>query len=67
MTIDGSQESESRIKMMLHWDVNNGISRRSWAQNKPAKFAIQQAMKENKDLKVTLANEADDKLLNGLF
>ncbi len=67
MVIDGSQEAENRIKMMLHWDVNNGISRRSWAQNKPAKFAIQQAMKENKDLKVTLANEADDLLLDKLF
>ncbi len=67
MVIDGSPEAESRIKMMLHWDVNNGISRRSWAQNKPAKFAIQQAMKENSDLKVTLPNEANDELLDGLF
>lgn len=67
MTIDGSPEAENRLKMMLHWDVNNGISRRSWAQNKPAKFAIQQAMKENPDLQVTLPNEADDKLLDGLF
>ena len=67
MTIDGSPEAESRIKMMLHWDVNNGISRRSWAQNKPAKFAIQQAMKENPDLIVTLPNEADENLLDELF
>jgi urocanate hydratase len=67
MLIDGSPEAENRIKMMLHWDVNNGISRRSWAQNKPAKFAIQQAMKDNKDLKVTLPNEADDRLLDELF
>ena len=67
MTIDGSKEAESRIEMMLHWDVNNGISRRSWAQNKPAKFAIQQAMKENKKLKVTLPSEADDKFLDRLF
>lgn len=67
MVIDGSPEAESRIKMMLHWDVNNGISRRSWAQNSPAKFAIQQAMKENPGLKVTLPNEADEELLEGLF
>jgi urocanate hydratase len=67
MVIDGSPEAENRIKMMLHWDVNNGISRRSWAQNKPAKFAIQQAMKENHDLKITLPNEADDALLDELF
>jgi urocanate hydratase len=67
MTIDGSPEAENRLKMMLHWDVNNGISRRSWAQNKPAKFAIEQAMKENPDLKVTIPNEADADLLDGLF
>ncbi len=67
MVLDGSQEAGTRLKMMLHWDVNNGISRRSWAQNTPAKFAIQQAMKENPDLKVTLPNEANDELLDGLF
>lgn len=67
MTIDGSPEAEHRLKMMLHWDVNNGISRRSWAQNKPAKFAIEQAMKENPELKVTMPNEADAELLDSLF
>ncbi len=67
MTIDGSDDAERRIKMMLHWDVNNGIARRSWAQNAPAKFAIQQAMKENPELKVTLPNEADETLLDKLF
>jgi urocanate hydratase len=67
LTIDGSVEAEERLKMMLHWDVNNGIARRSWAQNPAAKFAIQRAMKENPELKVTLANEADDDLINRLF
>jgi urocanate hydratase len=67
LTIDGTAESEERLKMMLHWDVNNGIARRSWAQNPAAKFAIRQAMKDNPKLKVTLANEADEDLINGLF
>jgi urocanate hydratase len=67
LTIDGSVEAEEKLKMMLHWDVNNGIARRSWAQNPAAKFSIQQAIKENQELKVTLANEADENLLNGLF
>jgi urocanate hydratase len=67
LTIDGTPEAEERLKMMLHWDVNNGIARRSWAKNPAAKFAIQQAMKENPELKVTLANEADESLINGLF
>jgi urocanate hydratase len=47
--------------------VNNGIARRSWAQNPAAKFSIQQAMKENADLRITLANETEDDLINGLF
>ena len=67
MTIDGSADAERRIKMMLHWDVNNGIARRSWAQNTPARFAIQQAMKENPALKVTLPNEADEEVIERLF
>ncbi len=67
LTIDGSNDAGRRLKMMLHWDVNNGIARRSWAQNKPARFAIEQAMKENPELKVTLANEADENLLDRLF
>jgi urocanate hydratase len=67
MTIDGTPESEKRLKLMLHWDVNNGIARRSWARNKPARFAIEQAMKENTELKVTLPNEADDDFLTTLI
>lgn len=67
MTIDGTPDAEERLKMMLYWDVNNGISRRSWARNKPARFAIEQAMKENPKLKVTLPEEADDALLASLF
>jgi urocanate hydratase len=51
---------------MLFWDVNNGISRRSWARNKEANFAIKRAMKMNSDLKVTMPNTADDSLINSL-
>ncbi len=40
MVIDGSDEADRRIHQMLHWDVNNGIARRSWARNKEAIFAI---------------------------
>jgi urocanate hydratase len=67
LTIDGSSEAEERLKLMLHWDVNNGIARRSWAQNPAAKFAIKQAMNENRELKITLANEADEYLIDSLF
>ncbi len=67
MTIDGSEEAGRRLKQMLHWDVNNGIARRSWARNEPALFAIKRAMQENPNLIVTLPNLTDDKLIDGLF
>lgn len=67
MTLDGSADTDRRLKQMLHWDVNNGIARRSWARNEPAMFAIKRAMKENPNLKVTLPNLTDEKMIDGLF
>ncbi|MGC9352195.1 MAG: urocanate hydratase [Mariniphaga sp.] len=67
LTIDGSDVAKKRLEMMLYWDVNNGIARRSWARNKPARFTIERAMEENPELKVTLANEADEQLLENLL
>ena len=67
MVLDGSEEADRRLEMMLHWDVNNGISRRSWARNKEAIFAVQREMKKRPDLKVTLPNLADDELIDKLF
>ncbi len=67
MLLDGSEEADQRLRMMLHWDVNNGISRRSWARNEEAIFAIKRAMEQEPRLKVTLPNLADDQLINDLF
>lgn len=67
MLLDGSSDAERRLKNMLFWDVNNGISRRSWARNEGAVFAIKRAMEANPNLKVTLPNFADDQLIEGLF
>ena len=67
MLLDGSPEAERRLKMMLHWDVNNGIARRSWARNSEAMFAIKREMERTPELRVTLPNLADDKLINSLF
>ena len=67
MVLDGSAEADRRLKCMLFWDVNNGISRRSWARNEGAVFAMKRAMEENPDLKVTLPNMADDKLIESLL
>ena len=63
MVIDGSDDAERRIKNMLHWDVNNGIARRSWARNEPAIFAIKREMERTPLLKVTLPNIVDENIL----
>ena len=67
MLLDGSADADRRLKNMLFWDVNNGISRRSWARNEGAVFAIKRAMEANPNLKVTLPNYADDQLVESLF
>jgi urocanate hydratase len=64
MVIDGSEEAERKIKNMLLWDVNNGISRRSWARNEGAIFAIKREMERTPSLKVTIPHIANSHLLD---
>lgn len=64
MLLDGSDDSDRRLKMMLHWDVNNGIARRSWARNEGAIFAIKREMERSPNLKVTLPNLVEENLLD---
>ena len=64
MVIDGTPECDSRIKMMLFWDVNNGIARRSWARNKGSIDAITREMQRTPQLTVTMPNLVDDDLIN---
>lgn len=63
MVIDGSEESDRRIREMLLWDVNNGIARRSWARNEGAVAAIRREMERTPGLVVTLPNAADDNVV----
>lgn len=63
MVLDGSEAAAKRLESMLFWDVNNGISRRSWARNEGAIFAIKRAMAAQPLLKVTLPNLVDDALI----
>ena len=67
MLIDGTKESEEKLLSMLDWDVNNGISRRAWARNDGAIFAIKRAMENNPRLRVTLPNTADDELIDSIY
>ena len=63
MLLDGSDDADRFLKSMLFLDVNNQISRRSWARNEDAVFAVKRAMKAEPNLKVTMPNFVDE----GLF
>ena len=66
LVLDGSKEADNRLANMLFYDVNNGISRRSWARNKEALFAIQREMDRTPGLKVTLPNIVEENIINDL-
>ncbi|WP_372774037.1 urocanate hydratase [Mangrovibacterium sp.] len=66
LVLDGSEQADANLKMMLLYDVNNGIARRSWARNKAAMFAIQQEMKQTPALHVTIPNLVDPTVLDHL-
>jgi len=67
MMLDGSAACEKRLRMMLYWDVNNGIARRCWARNSGADFTIRQAMKTEPDLQITLPNLVEDSTLDDII
>ncbi|MDI9340290.1 MAG: urocanate hydratase [Sediminibacterium sp.] len=67
MVLDGSADADRRLEQMLFWDVNNGISRRAWARNKEALFAIKREMQRTPDLKVTLPNLVEQGIIENLF
>ncbi len=67
MLLDGGADAERNLKMMLHWDVNNGVARRNWARNENAVFAIKRAMEVEPLLQVTIPNLVDDSLLENII
>ena len=67
LLLDGSDDADRKLRSMLFWDVNNGISRRNWARNEEAVFAIKRAMESEPLLKVTVPNFADDDLINSIY
>jgi urocanate hydratase len=64
MVLDGTREAGEKLRMMLHWDVNNGIARRSWARSEGALFTLEREMKRTPGLKVTVPYIADDELID---
>jgi len=67
MLLDGSKDAHSKLKNMLFWDVNNGISRRSWARNDGAIFSAKRAMETNPKLKITIPNIVEDNIIENLL
>jgi len=67
MVLDGKEETDKKLEMMLFWDVNNGISRRSWARNPGAVFAIKRAMQHYPSLNVSIPYFVKDELIQSLF
>ncbi|SHG70076.1 urocanate hydratase [Flagellimonas flava] len=67
MVLDGTEEASRRLQNMLFYDVNNGISRRSWARNEEALFAIKREMERTPNLEVTLPNLVETDILDHLF
>ncbi len=67
MVIDGSEDSECRIRRMLPWDVDNGIARRSWARNEGAQAAIRREMARTPGLQVTMPVAADEELMRNIL
>ena len=67
MVLDGTEDASRKLRMMLHWDVNNGIARRSWARNKGALFTLRREMERTQGLKVTIPFIADDSIIDQVF
>ncbi|MCE2613983.1 urocanate hydratase [Flavobacteriaceae bacterium D16] len=67
LLLDGSVKALNNLRNMLFFDVNNGISRRGWARNEEALFAIKREMKRSPGLEVTLPNLVEEDSLKGLF
>ncbi len=63
MVLDGTPETEEKLRNMLHWDVSNGIARRSWARNKGAMFTLKREMERTPGLMVTMPYQANDKII----
>ena len=67
MVLDGTPATEEKLRMMLLWDVNNGIARRSWARNKEAIFTLKREMGRTPGLNVTIPYIADDEIIENAF
>ncbi|CAF3151943.1 unnamed protein product [Rotaria sp. Silwood2] len=66
MFLDGSINADDNIRDMLYWDVINGVSRRSWSDNRNARQTVERAMANESKLKVTMPNELAEECMKKL-
>ncbi|KAL1272623.1 hypothetical protein QQF64_028485 [Cirrhinus molitorella] len=65
LVLDGSEEAGQRAKLMLNWDVSNGVARRCWSGNTNAYETIQRTMEDQRQLRVTMPNPVqEDQILD---
>jgi urocanate hydratase len=67
LVLDGSVESDRKLRNMLHYDVNNGIARRAWARNKNALTAVRSALEQDNRLIVTLPSLVKDAIIDEII
>ena len=67
MLLDGTSDTDRKLRSMLAFDVNNGIARRSWARNSGAMTTAERAQKESSDLQITIPFRVDDKIIGDIF
>jgi len=66
MVLDGSAEAGQAAESMLHWDVSNGVYRRSWAGHPLARECIARTQDTFPGYNVTQCVVADEELLKDL-
>ena len=66
LLLDGTAEAAQKLRNMLYFDVNNGISRRAWARNENALYAIRRAANLRKEMSITLPFAVQQDLLEKL-
>ena len=64
LLLDGSLEADRKLKSLLYFDVNNGISRRAWARNEGALWTAEEELKNTSHLQITLPNPIEDRLID---
>ena len=66
LLLDGALETDAKLKMMLYFDVMNGVSRRAWARNENALKAAEHEINSNSELKITMPYFVDKNILNNV-